>query len=581
MATTLRYGSVLFTNVITKSFSQETEYDESGSDPLFTKTTIRVFGVTTIDATGTNKGFITGPSGANAGDQTKQIVSALWEPRQNLVYKIGNGEVLTCGGEAKTNAIANLDVNSGPKPRVVNLTSIRGDKSVWIEFEVECALVRCTTQGADGILSNRWAMIDDIDENHYSTRTVEGVIRFAHVNVQPSAFRGLIIPPLAGGYVRQSINVTVQPDGLAARYRVTDRQVFVTPPAPLTKWNGTFTVSTADHGISQIAEIAVRGEAPPQVPKKDVITKVLQIAYTKLNLQKLNNAQLFLESASIVELMHTNEAEVRFRLRFPGQTSLFDVQATTLGIPFVLAGHDNTKAAQPSVFGASSSAGLWICYLQTPCGGNGHGIDQNGTGTNDAGGGAAAPKTIASSSTPETTVSAGTVEPLPAPNLSAEHLAALYTFYSIDTDYPVNFNRVRCPIARRNQPASGSQAAQAAAAATQVIISVAKPTAARTIKVTAERIGKEPTLPTPTDYTEPNGQKAYLMGIQISPKAAVPGPDGSQKIYAVDALFHYAYDRPLGATDPISIGQLPWVSGSGIKDQQFAFRPNGSSDAIA
>lgn len=577
MATTLQYGSITFTNVVTKAFSQETEYDESGTDPLFTKTTLRVFGVASIDATGANKGFITGAAGGNGGEHAKLICDALWEPRQNLTYKMGTGTVLQCGGVAQSNDLNGVDVNNGPKPRSVQLVSVRGSQSVWVEFEVEVALIRCTTQGSDGILSNRWAMVDDIDENHYSTRTVEGVIRFAHVNVKPAAFRGLIIPPLTQGYVRQNINVTVQPDGLACRYRVTDRQVYLTPPLPLSKWSGTFTVSTADHGISQIAEIAVKGEAPPQVPKKDVITKCLQIAYTKLNLQKLRTPQLFLESASIVELMATNEAEVRFRLRFPGETSLFDAQATTLGTPFTLSDYTPGKAAVPSVFGASTSAGLWICYLQTPCGGNSHGIDLNGTSANDAG--QTQVKTQAGGSTPETVVSAGSVDNLPAPQLSAEHKQALYTFYSISTDYPVDVHRVQLPIAKRSQ-ATGSQSQQQQNPATAAIITVAGPTARREIRISAERVGMEPTLPAGADYTEPSGAQAKMMYSRITPRAPVPGPDGSQKLYASDAVYIYAYDRPLGAQDSITIGHLPWVSGSDAT-AQFVLRPAGAPNSIA
>jgi len=581
MATTLTYGSIQFTNVVTKAFSQETEYDESGTDPLFSKATLRVFGVATIDANGTNKGFITGASGANAGAHVKLILDALWEPRQNLVYKIGSGTVLQCNGVAQTNEINNVDVNGGPKPRSVQLVSIRGDKSVWIEFEVECALVRCTTQGSDGVLSNRWAMVDDIDESHYATRTVEGVIRFAHVNVRPGMFRGLIIPPLVDGYVRQNINITVDPSGLACRYRVVDRQTYVAPPTPLTKWTGTFTVSTADHGISQIAEIAVKGEAPPHIPKKDVITKVLQIAYTKLNLQKLNSPQLFLESASIVEMMSTNEAEVRFRLRFPGETSLFDAQSTTLGAPFNLSGYTG-KALPPSIFGATTAAGLWTCYLQTPCGGNSHGIDLLGTGANDAGGGEQKPG-VTSGKTAETTVSAGSVSALPAPQLSAEHKAALYTFYSITTDYPVNYHRRQLPIARRSQASSGGSSSSSSKSQqsqkTAVIIPVALPTGRRIIRISAERVGKEPTLPQGADYDEPSGARGYLMHQNITPRAPVPGPDGSQKLYASDAVYEYAYDRPLGSQDSITIGHLPWVSGSGATEK-MAFRASGSSDSI-
>lgn len=571
MATTLVYGSVTFTNVTTKVFSQETEYDESGADPINTKTTIRVFGVACINESGTNKGFITGPGGANAGAHANLIVAALWEPRQNLTYTIGSGVVLQCGGVALNADMNNRDVNNGPKPRHVSIVNVRGDKSVWVEFEVECALVRCTSQGSDGILSNRWAMVDDIDENHYSTRSIEGVVRFAHVNVSQGAIRNTIMPPLTFGFVRQAINVTIQPDGLAARYRITDRQVFATPPSPLTKWKGTFTLSTADHGISEIAEVVVSGEAPPHVLKKDVITKVVQIAYSKINLSKLNQSNVFLESFSVVESMDTNNAEVRFRLRFPGQSTLFEGDKSQLGSVLALPGYTTGVSALPSIFGATTSAGLWVCYLQTPCGGNSH-----NTSLLNSGGDAQQIKTALQGDTPETTVTSGAVPPFPTKQLSQEHLESLYTYYSVKSEYPVTPNRVQCPIARSTS--SSGSSSQSASQATAVIVQVAKSCARRIITISAERVGKEPSMPEVTDtYEDASGAKAFLMFKNIMPRAPVPGPDGSQKLYAVDAVYEYALDRPLSDSVMV-IGQLPWVSGSGGGEGKFELKPRGQSE---
>lgn len=578
-ATDLQYGDVTIARCLTRTFRQETVYDESGSDPTHAKITIRVGGVVSIDANGANKGFVTGGQGGTTAEFAEAVRKYLWAPRRALQMTVGGISILTITGPATGAGSDRLttDVNSGPKPQVVEVTRIIGTRAVWVEFEVEVCHVPCGGSLATAILSNRWSMTDDIDENQYTTRVIEGTVRVASVAVTQQEIRNQIIPPLIFGFYRKSIHFVVTTDGLTMKYRIVDQEFYTSAPAPLTKFTGTHTVSTADHGICSLGEIVIRGEAPKNVDKRAVITRCVQIAYSRINLATLSPASYLLEQAAIIEHIHENVCEFRLRVKFLGDqhTKGLSIDGTKLGIPLEMPGYTPAAATPMPAFGTASPAGLLLCYLQSPC------DIQHSTGAATATGDASNATTSppGGQQTQITTAVSDSLSTEPA-KYSASHKESLYTYYRVESSYRTQQMKVQLPVA----------ALKGSTGKTSVCIPLSPPVAQRKIVVTAERVGSWPSLPKPKDFTEggsagADGEvQATLLDHEITPRSPTQGADSNQTLYAVDAWYLYALDRQVPETASLNSGSLPWDT-SKLTDNALpstTFIDRGSADqAIA
>lgn len=582
--TVLTYGDVTIEHCFTKVCRQEVEYDESGTDPIGTKVTIRVMGTITLSGSGTSVGQVGlsggGSSGNGAGSVMAQVRAALSEVRKPLHFYILNSantsstiiQVSGVAGRAGE-SLDQKDVNNGPKPRVVDVQRIVGSNSLWVEFEVETTVVECRGGGnvSGGVISNRWSAGDDIDENQYTTRTIRGRLRVSSVEANPQAYRSLFMPPLQDTFVRQSINTVTSMDGLTVDYTIVDREVYATPPYPLSKFSGTYTVSTGINGVTMHAEVSVRGEGPRDLDKRSVITRTLQIAYARINLNNAAN-RFILESASIIEYLAENVAECRIRIQFLDKEAIsgLNLAKSTLGTPLNIVGYEPGRARIPRAYGSATPTGLFVSYLQKPCSTE-HGIQQvrfestEGTST-----------TVDRDSQEINVVTEEGTLAAEVPAYSDSHEAAMYVHYTVDSFYPVKMNRVQCPIAK----------AQTATGATAVIIPVSKAIAGRHVIVTAERVGAWPEFPTPSDtYDEIGGVKAYLMDFDIDPSAPETTADNRQQLFRMKGTYRYAFDRPIPDGQPLNAGSLPWdtstITGNAVPSVALSQNGFGAADGIA
>lgn len=561
--TTVIYNGVEIRNCLLKRFEQECVLDDSGTDKLYDKFTIRVEGwihritETTTPTVGIR--LAANPIAANSigglGVAPNHIIARrlLMEVRGEFRMIVGDFDILRCGprltatsGDETTRDVTYNDVNNGPKPKFLNVTRIVGTELLPVEFELEICKVDCSNPTNQiGVLNNRWSMRDVIDQNWYTTRTITGRLRVADPNLNPQSFRGLVFPPLQAGFKRENIETTTSPDGLNLDYSVTDREVFAACPDPGTTWEGTHTLTSGDGSMTH-GEITISMEGPKDADKRTMIAACALICRQKLDLLDASNT---LEQASIIDHMHTNKVEMRCLVlqnsaKDDDRVRLLNLPAGNFAKVIELDDYNKDRSRVPKPYGTATVTGLFVSYLQTPCGSR-HGVPQT---TAHA---AESEPQDERSDNPKTYTYEGE---LPADketgkNYSEEARAGIYTFYQIDTLHTKDMNTVQLPVSTdsRNLPD------------TSVFVSLARPTMKRTVVVTAQRYGKWPQLPAPLDDTLYGNIRVKLLGkIEYAQKVPQFTADGRTQRFESSLTFTVGYSRPLKDGEAFPIGKIPW-----------------------
>lgn len=570
MATTLQYGTVTLSNVLTKKFEQEAIYDDSGTDLLYHKFTVRVVGYihnAILDTVEKAASVDVQPRNDNrpALDYGR-IRAALLEPRKVLLMTVGGDTLLYCspaGVQAPVGLDAWKDVNNGPKPRQCEVTEIVGASLLKIEYTIEANVLECASNAnASNVLNNRFSIADDIDEDWYTTRTYRGKIKLKDVVYNAHAFRHWVIPPLQRGFKRTKVEVASSVDGLSLEYVVTDKEIYAACPFPGTTWEGTHTVTTGEHAVTTISELVISMTGPRTVPKRDLIATCALIAFKKLDLTvELRNTYMLL-GASFVDYLHDNRVEMRARIQHtPGKDQSMQpllhlsLAMKKIGEPLNLAqgpaqlvDYNPELSPVPPYFGTATWTGLFVCALQSPCNAN-HGMPQFVDAPPEK------PKDKPDSGDGEVLVYepgtglAGIGDPEVERNISQDTLQAMYTHYSVDVDYRADSLRVQLPIANAPAVASGP---------TCVVLSLGRSQANATVRVAAERVGDWPNMPAAGDFTDGNGVKWSYRDARVVAKTPTLTADKKTRLFSLDGEIRFFLSRPLAGNESLLTGRLPF-----------------------
>jgi hypothetical protein len=478
------------------------------------------------------------------------------EPRKPFKMTVGGDVLLEAvprltesSGDETTLNVAYGDVNNGPKPRLCNVTSIVGASLMPIEFEIEISIVDCASpQNYTGVLNNRWAMSDQVDENWYTTRTITGRLRVADVNINPQAVRALFIPPLQASFKRDSIEATTSIDGLTVDYKVVDKEQFASCPDPGTKWEGTHTLSTGD-GSQTHGEVSVWIEGPRDADKRKMIQVLAVICQQKLDLLNLDN---FITQAAIVDYLHINRVEMRVQVdqsgAIPNPIELLNLPSSSFGKIIELPGYDHNLSRVPSHFGTATVTGLFVSYLQSACSSR-HNIP-NTT--------AASPEPEGSDERSDNPKTYSYNEPLPTDTEVASHYSeeariGVYTYYEMEVSYPQDQNTVALPIAKSANVANDLYSPSLA------IVRMAPPVMFREVTVTATRLGKPPLLPAARNVLQLPGNQQFHM-LKAVPTFTTPQltADGRTKRYTATLKLKHALLRPILTNEFFGLGKIPW-----------------------
>ncbi len=561
MSFDLTYNGIKLANVLTREFQQEPVHDASGTDTIYQKFRIGVEAIVSADSLAaglTNLGLVSDGSAVGGGTTGQVLQSArtkLMEERGSLVYYQN--------GAAVVSASPSNDCNNGPKPISLHTTRL-SEKTFKIVYVIECGIVDCT-QFPSQILNNRWSCADDIDEDFVTTRRWQGRLRLSSIHLNAQAYRGLVVPVLQVGWKRVSMNFLADPTGLELAYEIVDRQIHGdSAPFPATKMSGVHTESLDQSGATGTANITVNLTGPPGADRRVLLTRCGQILNAKVAIQSLNEG--WITSLSFSEYFgdgvnSVSGTVIARRKMTEGQTGQITAAAMgamslkTIGAPMRELNLELYADGGSYLTGPypTTTTGLFICYLQTPCV-DVHGMPQASDGTpnisglqESSGGGSNYPSISANQgSIPDSFAK--------APNYSAEHSSAIYTHSAIESHYIIDEGRVFLPIAK---PGGSLADGQDTATAVRLYPRTAK----RIIRAEFERIGAPPELWKLADFSDGNGIKHYLLG--FTPNFRPPETTGDGRtIYIVDAEYVFGLSRPPAEGEKYSSGSLPWDTSS-------------------
>ena len=177
----------------------------------------------------------------------------LARPRQQIVLVTGGTPVLVSPNLVNNNELAppGMDVKGGPFITGIDVVKMTGGKSFFVDLSIETWVNEFAIFGVSPnvLLSNRWSVSEDIDEDYYSTRTIRGVAHFRRDNLAflgfaADEFRAYLVHPLPGnGWKRIAANFTPADDDTTLSYVLVDKQLAlsIVPPG-VTRIEATQTV---------------------------------------------------------------------------------------------------------------------------------------------------------------------------------------------------------------------------------------------------------------------------------------------------------------------------------------------------
>jgi len=124
------------------------------------------------------------------------------------------------------------DAKLGP---VVIGCHVRGgpnSNSFFVNMDIRTWITPCEDASDRAILSHRWRMTHNEDENHYLTRQIDGTVVFnatllVKANIPPDWFRKQFFHPIPLGFKRSLGPITLTEDGTTLKYSYSDTDTSV------------------------------------------------------------------------------------------------------------------------------------------------------------------------------------------------------------------------------------------------------------------------------------------------------------------------------------------------------------------
>ncbi len=260
----------------TLEYSMEPDYDETGTDMLWTKHTIRVKGILSE-----SQGSFPTNGSPLSSFTLASIKDRLETPRKRLVYRIGADAQVVVGVPP--------DDKLGPHPLPCHVTEVNTGI-----FMVECGVIvhltRCDNEcpgERDPVVSVRWTQTESFNESWYSRLKTKGrlVVRASLLQCADN-FRPLMTPTVLPDYRRISASYTLSADGTEMDFEFDDQEEDRLPPGPAIKAAGTYTVVNARPGVNRVGTVVITLEGPKGGSRAALMNKAILMGYSKLNADK-------------------------------------------------------------------------------------------------------------------------------------------------------------------------------------------------------------------------------------------------------------------------------------------------------
>lgn len=297
----LKYNGITLPYSSNTYYNQEPVYDPVGGvDHYLTRYEISVTTVinasyaalldggalTLID----NEGEFTA---TNPAQVMMAIRARLEQPRRALSYKFNEVELIP---QPPQGIQGTVDAKNGPitKCQAFLLTN----ETFMIRFHVIAHYrEKNTTTNADGVTTttnqtppavifNRWTESVMLDESGYSKRLRKGrfVIRSDNpeglaADYYRNSFATCSIPK---GFVRESSQYDISPDGLGIQYQIVDREVYKLPPSPAFEARGKYIETATELGAIRYGEVNLNLRAAKDVSQVSLIDTAIGVAAAKL-----------------------------------------------------------------------------------------------------------------------------------------------------------------------------------------------------------------------------------------------------------------------------------------------------------
>ncbi len=493
------------------------------------------------------------------------------------------------GDTGKLPRVNLLDTNNGPTPIDVTLTDVLAGQSYRISFEIEVHTHLCLNQEAEEIkpegidedetvdpnpyiISNSWSSEETLDDSWLRTRSITGTLRVRDQRYWAQGFRYLCLPALLPGYRRVSQKFASDPTNLVLKYRVEDRQAEAAPPWPCVEWSMTHIDSARnEYGLIH-RQLRISLTGAPKARKETLIAVALNVLNARFtgataleDIRETRPISFFREALIITQSSDKPIVELLcdLKLNLAGIGGFERAaEASASSLPALLGGvaYDPDNWPAPRPYDAESPAGVFACYLQSPCN-QWHGIPRYqrldlGDYRNDLTS-EQEENSLPSYDPPEVPIeywkesdyaAYQVTVPFPASMLQADanratHRTYPYVHVEIDTRYEHNVGQMVLPLSKPRTPSSSFPTITETVAVIPIHAGVQR----RVVTVIASRNGFPPELPEPAkvlkDY---NGITEKLVGTaKIVIDAPEASADQTHRVYRVQGKFEYALSRPI------------------------------------
>lgn len=492
-----------------------------------------------------------------------------------------------------------IDVENGPIPESVRITQVFGGRAFRISFEIKVMRHLCLNQEAtyikpddigeddnpqpnEFIISNTWSTEETCDEAFRRSKVVEGTLRVRDKRYWAQGFRSLCLPGLLPGYRRMSQRFASDPTNLILKYRIEDKQAEAAPPWPCVDWVMTHTdVARNNYGMIT-RQFVIKLIGMPKATKANLIGLAINILNSRLpnavkpagaedaDFLELGAVPFFREGMVITQSSDKPEVELLCDVRMHAAGyGAFEGAVEASSQPLSIDGYNPDSWPAPRPYDADSPAGIFACYLQSPCN-QWHGIpeSQQLTLTNydtdnyhpvevtrkESPVGELVPPKYWDESDYEYYESETPI-PLTSNPYRIDHIAYPYTHVEIDSRYENSHGQMVMPYSSPRNIGTESEPKTISLA----VIPIHAGVQTRTISCVATRHGRPPEIPEPAEQLiDPNGIAETLIGkSEIVLDAPQSSSDQTHRVFSIQSKFTYALARPLKTTETYRSGNSP------------------------
>lgn len=359
---------VSFSNVLTDSIESRPLRDMTKTDQIGTSVTIKFkaiassYAIDSVPADPANR-WLYPRTGVNTlgtsefGSLTDEtdITTKVWGANTNLgdlerllricssirgrfIYKIGNTVLYDIHPRMGASGLSpygfggdptvGIAVNQTPELEV-SVDKIIGKNTAHVSVVARFDYIRCTDEEESrwftqkytaNVKSLRWYYADNIDTKTWmTTRNYRGRLELYDRDVPAQSLRYLVFPPIALGFRRDNINLQESEDGMSLDFEVVDKEVFATPPAPLSHWEGQTSITFPKLLIGKAnVQCALSAHAPRHVPKIKLADWAMRIIDAKIHwLNSVSYSKsVFTERFDVTDNFSDNRIDMDVRLSF-------------------------------------------------------------------------------------------------------------------------------------------------------------------------------------------------------------------------------------------------------------------------